>query len=124
MNTSRNEISLGTLFWVYLQLGLTAFGFTALQKVKCMIRKHRWLTETELEEGLALVQLYPGPIMVNLNTYIGYKLRGLPGAIVSTLGFILPTTVLMIALSSFYFSLGQLPGLNLFLQALKLLLLG
>ncbi len=124
VESSRKEISLSTLFGVYLQLGLTAFGFTALQKVKRMIRKHRWLTETELEEGLALVQLYPGPIMVNLNTYIGYKLRGLPGAIVSTLGFILPTTVLMIALSSFYFSLGQLPWVKPVFTGLEAIIVG
>lgn len=124
VESSRNKISLSTLFGVYLQLGLTAFGFTALQKVKQMVRKRRWLTEIELEEGLALVQLYPGPIMVNLNTYIGYRLRGLPGALVSTLGFIVPTTVLMITLSAFYFSLGRFPWVKPVFTGLEAIVVG
>jgi Chromate transport protein ChrA len=55
------------------------------------------------------VQLYPGPIMVDFTAYVGYKLRGVPGAILATLGFVLPSYGLMLILSAFYFAAGSLP---------------
>ena len=124
MENKDTKIRLGVIFWTYLQMGSTAFGFSVLQKIKTIIRKKHWLSETELEEGIALVQLYPGPIMINLNTYIGYKLRGLPGALLSTLGFITPTTILMIGLSSVYFSLGQLAWIRPVFTGLEALIVG
>ena len=56
------------IFLAYLEIGLTAYGFAILPKLKKMISKHGWLSEEELNEGLAMVQLYPGPIMFNLAT--------------------------------------------------------
>lgn len=119
-----DKVKLIDIFWTYLQMGSTAFGFSALQKIKTLIRKKGWITETELEEGLALVQLYPGPIMVNLNTYIGYSLRGFPGALLSTLGFIIPTTILMIILSSLYFTLGKFSWIRPVFTGLEALVVG
>ena len=89
-DSNNGKITLSSIFWAYFKVGLTAFGFAILQKLKNLVRDNNWVSETELNEGLALVQLYPGPIMVNLNTYIGYKLRGIPGAIASTVSFIIP----------------------------------
>ncbi|RKX85716.1 MAG: hypothetical protein DRP57_03125 [Spirochaetes bacterium] len=105
----KTEVRLGEIFWAYFKVGLTAFGFAILQKLKSLVKKSGWLTETELNEGLVLVQLCPGPIMVNLTTYVGYKNRGLPGAIVATTAFITPTIIFILALSSVYFSFGKMP---------------
>lgn len=68
-----------------------------------------WLTEQELEDGLALVQLYPGPIGVDLVAYVGFKLRGVPGAVVAATSFLLPSFLLMLVLSALYFTFGNLP---------------
>ena len=73
-----------------------------------MIR-HGGLTEEETNEGLAMVQLYFGPIMVDLTLYEGYRLRGLPGALLATLGFGLLAFVLVALLSAAYFAGGNLP---------------
>ncbi|MCD6121498.1 MAG: chromate transporter [Spirochaetales bacterium] len=104
----KTEVRLGAIFWAYFKVGLTAFGFAILQKLKSLVKKSGWLTETELNEGLVLVQLYLGAIMVNLTTYVGYKKRDLPGAI-ATSAFITPTMIFMLALSSVYFSFGKMP---------------
>ena len=118
------KIRLGSIMWSYLLLGTTAFGFSALQKIKTMVREKNWISDNELEEGLALVQLYPGPIMINLNTYIGYQLRGFPGALVATVAFITPTTILMIILSSLYFSLGKMSWIRPVFTGLEALVVG
>lgn|GEM_PF-1802737 len=57
--TAKQRVSLGSILSAYLQVGLTAFGFTILQKLKSLVLRRRWLNEYELNEGLALVQLYP-----------------------------------------------------------------
>lgn len=86
------------------QVGLTAFGMAVLAKLRTTVRERRWLSEDEVEEGLALVQLYPGPIMIDFTAYVGYRLRGMRGALAATLGFVTPSFVLMVALSAGYFA--------------------
>ncbi len=124
MGKNRNKVSLSSIFWAYLIVGLTAFGFAILQKLKTLIRDKNWLSEDELEEGLALVQLYPGPIMVNLTTYVGYRLRGISGAVVATIAFITPTTLLMLGLSYLYFFLGKMPWVKPVFTGLEALVVG
>ncbi len=88
-------------------MGMTAFGFTALQSLRSVMKKHGWLSDEKLDEGIALVQLYPGPINFDYSAYLGYQLRGVPGAIITTFCFVLPSFVLMLVLSSAYFSSGN-----------------
>jgi chromate transporter len=121
---TRKRISLAFIFLSYLELGLTAFGFTILQKLKGLVQKNAWLTEQEMNEGLALVQLYPGPIMVDFTAYVGYRLRGVLGALLATLGFILPSFVLMMVLSAAYFSAGSLPWVHSLFLGLEALVVG
>jgi chromate transporter len=95
-----------------------------LQKLKALVIDNHWLSEEEMNEGLALVQLYPGPIMVDFTAYVGYKLRGVPGAILATIGFILPSFVLMCVLSALYFAAGNLPWVHPLFLGLEALVVG
>ncbi len=119
-----SRVSLFDLAIASFSLGVTAFGFTILQQLKSVVLDRTWLTEDEFGEGLALVQLYPGPIMVDLTAYIGYKLRGVPGALIMAMGFILPSFFLMLALSWLYFSFGQLPWVHSLFLGLEALVVG
>ncbi len=118
------KVGLLTIFWAYFVVGLTAFGMAILQKLKRTILNNRWLTEEEMNEGLAMVQLYPGPIMVNLTTYAGYRLRGTPGALMATLGFVTPSIALIIALAAAYFAAGSLPWVKPLFVGLEALVVG
>ncbi len=120
----RPRVSLVTIALAYLRVGVTAFGFTVLQQLRALVLKRSWLTEEEFNEGLALVQLYPGPIMLDLTAYIGYKLRGVPGALLATLGFVLPSFVLMLGLSALYFAVGSLPWVHSLFLGLEALVIG
>lgn len=119
-----SQVSLITIFLAYLQVGLTAFGMAILQKLKALVMNNHWLSEEEMNEGLAMVQLYPGPLMVDFTAYVGYKLRGVFGAILATVGFILPSFVLMSVLSAFYFAAGSLPWVHPLFLGLEALVVG
>ncbi len=119
------RVSLTTIFVAYLQIGLTAFGFTMLQKVvQLVVQKKRWLTREQADHGLALVQLYPGPIMVDFTAYVGYRLRGVSGALAAVIGFVLPSFALMIALSAVYFATGNIAFVHALFIGLDALVVG
>ena len=118
------RVSLWKIFTSYFIVGLTAFGMAILQKLKALVMDHHWLTEDEMNDGLAMVQLYPGPIMVDFTAYVGYKLRGVMGAVLATTGFILPSFILMSVLSAFYFAAGTLPWVHSIFMGLEALVVG
>ncbi len=121
---ARPQVSLWTIFSACFIVGLTAFGMAILQKLKALVMKNHWLTEDEMNDGLAMVQLYPGPIMVDFTAYVGYKLRGVMGAVLATTGFILPSFILMSVLSAFYFAAGTLPWVHSIFMGLEALVVG
>jgi chromate transporter len=122
--TEPPQISLWTIFISYFIIGLTAFGMAIIQKIRTMVIDKHWLSEEEVNEGMGMVQLYPGPLMVDFSAYVGYKLRGVTGAILATTGFILPTFVLMSVLSAFYFSAGNLPWVYSLFLGVEALVVG
>jgi chromate transporter len=105
-------ISLWTLFTLFLRIGSTAFGgFMALIAVvqNHVVERRKLLTLEEMLDGVSLATVLPGPVAVNTIAYVGHRLRGIPGALACTIGVILPSFLLMLALSMAYFTWGQLP---------------
>lgn len=121
---TRQQVPLLVIFTTYFMVGLTAFGMAIVQKLKALVMTRHWLTEEEMNDGLAMVQLYPGPIMVDFTAYVGYLLRGVPGAILATVGFVLPSFFLMLALSALYFTAGNLPWVHPLFLGLEALVVG
>lgn len=60
-DSQNSNVSLWKIFSSYLMVGLTAFSMAILQKLKSLVRRNKWMSEEEMNEGLALVQMYPGP---------------------------------------------------------------
>jgi chromate transporter len=104
------DIALRKLFLAFLRLGATAYGGPAMMAYLKgdLVSKRRWLSEQEFKEGMALCQVIPGATMVQMCTYTGYRLRGIAGALVTALGFVLPAFLLMTGLSAAYFAFGEL----------------
>lgn len=104
------EVSRVGIFLAFLRLGATAYGGPAMMAYLKgdLVAKRRWLSEQEFKEGMALCQVIPGATMVQMCTYTGYRLRGVPGALVAALGFVLPAFLLMTGLSAAYFTFGEL----------------
>jgi chromate transporter len=99
----------------FLHLGVTAYGGLAMVepiRQRVVVEKN-WLSQQEFLDGLALCQLVPGATVVQLATYIGYRLRQTAGALAAAGAFILPAFLLMLGLSYLYFSYGNLPWVKM-----------
>ncbi|HEX9625938.1 MAG TPA: chromate efflux transporter [Acidiferrobacterales bacterium] len=110
MDTGKTTLSV--LFWTFLKIGATAFGgFMALISVvqNVVVERKKLLRHADMLDGVSLASLLPGPVAVNLVAYVGYRLRGAPGALVAAAAVILPSFLLILALSLAYFRYGQIP---------------
>lgn len=108
-----SNINLLQIFLVFFNVGVTAFGPSIMIEIKkSIVRKLEWITEKEFLEGLALCQLIPGATFVSLTIYIGYKLKGLLGAMASFIGFILAPSFFMVVLSWLYFEYENIAFIN------------
>jgi chromate transporter len=103
-------LALSLLFKRFLKLGATAYGGPAIAQhlKKAAVKEYGWLKEPEFMKGLALCQMTPGATFVMLSTYIGYRLRGIWGALVCAVAFVIPSFLLLLILSVLYFKLGNL----------------
>lgn len=113
------KIGYGTLFWTFLKIGSTAFGgFMALISVvqNYVVERQKVLSQEEMLDGISLATILPGPIAVNVVAYVGYRLRGPSGALISAVAVTLPTFLLILFLSYGYFTWGEIPSVNKFFQ--------
>jgi chromate transporter len=94
----------------FLHLGATAYGGLAMVEPirRRVVQEKGWLNQKDFLDGLALCQLVPGATVVQLATYVGYRLRRTAGGLAAAAAFILPAFLLMLALSFLYFRYGEL----------------
>lgn len=92
-----------TLGWVLLRLGAFAFGglgaTLALLQRELVERRH-WLQPQDIGEALAITQALPGSTGIQVVAYLGWRLRGWPGALVGACAFIAPAATLMIVVAA------------------------
>jgi len=105
MKKHRSFKDILVLFLVFLKLGLFSFGggttmLTLLHDE--LVEKRKWIDKDELMEMTAISESTPGPIAINLATYLGYSRGGFLGALFATLGVVLPPFAIMFAISMFF----------------------
>ena len=90
------------LFWNFLVIGAVSFGggFGMISLVREVVLGHGWLTESEFLSFIAVSESTPGPLAVNMATFIGSSQAGLPGALVATLGVVLPSFVIILLVAA------------------------
>lgn len=91
------------LFLAFAKLGVVNFGggYALLPLLeRDIVEKKGWATTDEIQDYYAIGQCTPGIIAVNVSTFIGYKIHGIIGGIVATLGFISPSIVIILAIAS------------------------
>lgn len=92
------------LFWTFFKLGLFTFGggYAMIGQLKdIVVERKKWVTEDELLEICAIAESTPGPVAINLSTYIGYKKHKLLGSLLATLGVVLPSFIIIFIISLF-----------------------
>lgn len=92
------------LFFTFMKIGLFAFGgghaMIPLIEHSCVEDK-KWITHDEMMNLTIIAESTPGPISINCATYVGYKQKGLLGAIIATIGMIIPSLVILFIISLF-----------------------
>ena len=97
------KTSLLTLFLTFAKVGVMTFGggYAMLPILEReVVTNHGWTTSEQMLDYYAIGQCTPGIIAVNVSTFIGYKTRGVLGAIVATLGMVFPSMLIITALAS------------------------
>ncbi|MDX1512995.1 MAG: chromate efflux transporter [Gammaproteobacteria bacterium] len=108
------------LFW--LKLGFISFGGPAGQisiMHQELVERRRWISEARFLHALNYTMLLPGPEAQQLATYIGWLLHGLWGGIVAGVLFVLPSFLILIALSWLYLAFGDVPTVAAALYGVK-----
>lgn len=90
------------LFWEFLKIGLFSVGggMATLPFLYDLSDSTGWFTYAQLADMLAVSESTPGPVGINMATYVGYTVGGFGGAVLATLGTILPGTVIVLIIAS------------------------
>lgn len=86
------------LFWTFFKIGALTFGggYAMLPLVQAEVAAHGWLSGEALVNFIAVSESTPGPFAINMATYVGNVMAGIPGGICATLGVVLPSFVVIL----------------------------
>ncbi len=93
------------IFLTFFKLGLFTFGggYAMISLLhETIVEKKGWLNDDEMLEIIGVAESTPGPIAINMATFVGYKRLGVLGAIFATLGVVLPSMVIIFSISLFF----------------------
>ena len=110
------------LFLVFFQVGLFSIGggLAAIPLIQeQIVSQHAWMTLAEFTDLITIAQMTPGPIAINSATFIGLRLGGPLGAIISTIACILPGAIIVMVLAYFYNRHQQVDAIQALLNSLK-----
>ena len=103
------------LFITFARIGLFTIGggYAMLPMMQSeLVERHGWATEQEMMDYYALAQCTPGAIAVNVSTFIGYKIAGVLGGVIATLGLVFPSLVIIIAIAAVLGNVSELPAVK------------
>ena len=109
------------LFIGFLKVGCFAFGgaYGAIPLIRDVVLSYGWLNDELLSNMIAVSESTPGPIMVNLATYIGSSQAGLAGSVLATLAVILPAYVIILLLTALLRTFLKNPYVQAILRGMK-----
>ena len=92
------------LFLTFARIGLFTFGggYAMISLIEDLcVEKKKWITHDEMMNVTVIAESTPGPIAINCATFVGYKQKGLTGAIAATIGMVLPSFCIIFLISMF-----------------------
>lgn len=110
------------LFSSMFQIGLFSIGggYAALPLIERQIVGLRgWLSATEFTDIITIAEMTPGPIAINASTFVGIRVAGIPGALISTLACVLPSCIIVITLAKIYYKYKNLNAIQYVLSGLR-----
>lgn len=73
-----------------------------------VVDTHHWMTMTQFVDIITISQMTPGPIAINSATFVGIQIAGIPGAIIATIGCIVPSCIIVLTIAYFYYKYQKL----------------
>lgn len=110
------------LFWSFIQVGLFSIGggYAAIPLIQNQVVEiHPWLTMNEFTDLITIAEMTPGPIAVNSATFVGIRIAGLSGAVIATIGCILPSCFIVSFLAFIYYHYKGVAVLQSVLESLR-----
>ncbi len=114
------------LFLGFLKVGLFSFGgaYAAIPLIRDVVLHYGWINDEQLAYMIAVSESTPGPIMVNMATYVGSMTAGIPGALIATFSVVLPAFVIIILIMIMMKGLLKNPYAQAVLRGLKPCIMG
>lgn len=103
------------LFWVFFKIGAFTFGggYAMIPLIQReVVNRKKWLEEGEFIDMLAIAQSVPGPVSLNTAVFVGNKLKGKRGSVVSSAGIILPSFVAILLIALVFTEFKDNPGVE------------
>ncbi len=94
------------LLWSFFQIGLFSIGggYAAMPLIQSQVVDiHAWLTMSQFADIMTIAEMTPGPIAINSATFVGIQVAGIPGAIIATVGCVLPSCIIVMTLAYIYY---------------------
>ncbi len=109
------------LFLTFFEIGALTFGggYAMIPFVREQVLSHGWLTEEELLNMIAVSESTPGPIAVNMATFVGSEQAGIWGSAAATLGVVLPSFIIILIISALLKNFLKYNGVKAFLSGVR-----
>lgn len=109
------------LFFSFLKVGSFAFGggYAMLSLIGEAVMSYGWMTQEDFLSFLGVETLIPGPIVINMATYVGYQKAGFLGALLTTVGVVLPSFVIILIVAAFIRNLLKYPPVKVFITSMR-----
>lgn len=109
------------LFLTFFEIGALTFGggYAMIPFVREQVLAHGWLTEEELLNMIAVSESTPGPIAVNMATFVGSEQAGILGSAAATLGVVLPSFIIILVISALLKNFLKYKGVGAFLSGVR-----
>ena len=115
-----------SLFSTFLQIGALSFGggYGMISLIREVVISNNWLTEEQFLSFIAVAESTPGPLAVNMATFIGSSQAGFLGALVATLGVVLPSFVIILIIAALINNLLKYAGVKSVLNGIQPTIIG
>jgi chromate transporter len=109
------------LFTSFFTIGCFAFGggYAVLSFLQQEVERNGWMTTERFADFIAISQSTPGPIAINMATFVGYQTGGISGALAATLAVSLPGMILMTLVAVFFLHFYERPGAQAMFTGLR-----
>ncbi len=114
------------LIWGFFRVGMFSFGggHAAIPLIRDIVLEYGWLTDDMLSNMIAISESTPGPVMVNMATYVGFSQGGILGALIATVMVVMPAFVIILLLMSLLRAVVDNPYVKALLKGLQACMLG